>query len=64
MKMSCKEATRAISDGLDRKLGMAERLKLRAHLFICHYCTDFFTQTRFLRKAARQAAERERAPKQ
>lgn len=58
MMMSCKEATRAISDGLDRPLGRAERLKLRVHLFLCHYCTDFFKQTRFMRRAAQAAARR------
>jgi hypothetical protein len=58
MKMSCKEATRAISDGLDRHLGLAERMKLRIHLFICHYCNDFAKQTRFMRVVAKAARRR------
>lgn len=60
MNMTCKEATRAISDGLDRQLGLGERIKLRIHLFICHYCSDFLRQTRFLRRVARMSAQRHR----
>ncbi|MBV8467511.1 MAG: zf-HC2 domain-containing protein [Burkholderiales bacterium] len=58
MKMSCKEATYAISDRLDRKLGPIEWLKLRTHLFICHYCRDFAKQTQFMRVMVRAARRR------
>ncbi|HEY9101360.1 zf-HC2 domain-containing protein [Chitinimonas sp.] len=53
--MKCKDATRLVSEGLDRQLALGERVRLRLHLFICHYCTDFSTQVRFLRRAARRA---------
>ena len=59
--MKCNEAARAISDGLDRKLNMVTRMQLRMHLFICDYCSDFFTQSRFLRRAAKQDAARKAA---
>ncbi|MBV8657083.1 MAG: zf-HC2 domain-containing protein [Burkholderiales bacterium] len=59
--MKCNEAARAISDGLDRKLNLVTRMQLRMHLFICHYCSDFFTQSRFLRQAAKQDAARKSA---
>jgi hypothetical protein len=58
IKMSCKEATRVISDGLDRDLHLAERLGLRLHLFICHYCNNFSRQTQFMRRAAQEARKR------
>lgn len=58
MLMNCKDATRAISDGLDRHLSTSDRVKLRVHLFICHYCRNFVRQTRFLRRAASLHADK------
>ena len=49
--LTCKEASRLVSQGLDRSLGLAERLRLRAHLLICDACTNFRRQVEFLRKA-------------
>jgi hypothetical protein len=51
MMLSCKEVTRLVSQGLDRKLGFAERVRLRVHLGICDGCTNFSKQMDFLRKA-------------
>lgn len=51
MMLSCKEVTRLVSQGLDRRLGVGERLRLRLHLAICGGCTQFSRQMRFLRKA-------------
>ena len=51
MMLSCKEATRLVSQGLDRRLGFAERVRLRLHLAICDGCTNFRKQLGFLRKA-------------
>ena len=53
MMLSCKEVTRLVSQGLDRRLGFAERVWLRLHLAICDGCTTFARQTRFIRKAVR-----------
>jgi len=50
---TCKEATQLVSQGLDRQLGFAERLRLRLHLLICDGCTAFAKQVRFIRKAVR-----------
>ncbi|MDN3578183.1 zf-HC2 domain-containing protein [Chitinimonas viridis] len=52
--MNCKEATRYISESMDRPLSTGERLRLRLHLFICHYCSDFSRQAAFLRKVNQQ----------
>jgi hypothetical protein len=49
--LSCKEAARLVSQGLDRKLGFGERVTLRVHLAICDGCTNFKDQVAFLRKA-------------
>jgi hypothetical protein len=51
MMLSCKEATRLVSQGLDRRLGFGQRVALRLHLAICDGCTNFSRQVRFLRRA-------------
>ena len=54
MILTCKEATRLVSQGLDRRLGFAERLALRVHLAICDGCTNFRKQAEFLRRAVQR----------
>jgi predicted anti-sigma-YlaC factor YlaD len=56
--LSCKEATSLVSQGLDRRLGLAERAVLRLHLLVCDGCTNFSKQIAFLRKAMARLAER------
>ena len=51
---SCKEVSHLVSQGLDRELGLGERLRLRAHLAICNGCTNFKRQMEFLRRAVRK----------
>jgi len=48
---SCKEVSHLVSQGLDRELGLGERLRLRAHLAICNGCRNFKRQMEFLRRA-------------
>jgi len=58
MKMlSCREATRLVSQGLDRELDLGERVSLRVHLAICLGCRRAGRQMEFLRRAMRQIAE-------
>jgi len=57
MILSCKEASHLVSQGLDRRLGLAERLALRLHLAICNGCSNFSKQVEFLRKAMRRLAD-------
>ena len=58
MMLSCKEVTRIVSQGLDRRLGFGERVRLRIHLAICDGCANFSKQVAFLRKAVRQLGSR------
>lgn len=58
MLLSCKEATRLVSQGLDRRLGLAERLALRLHLLVCDGCTNFSKQMAFLRRGLSRLADR------
>jgi hypothetical protein len=51
---SCKEVSHLVSQGLDREIGLGERLRLRAHLAICNGCTNFKRQMEFLRRAIRK----------
>lgn len=51
LRLSCKEASRLISDGMDRRLSVAERVALRLHVGICDACTRFTAQVQFLRRA-------------
>jgi predicted anti-sigma-YlaC factor YlaD len=54
MMLSCKEVTRLVSQGLDRRLPFGRRVALRVHLAICDGCTNFSKQMAFLRKAVRE----------
>ena len=51
MMLSCKETTRLLSQGEDRKLAFGERVALRVHLAICNGCRNVNTQFKFLRVA-------------
>ncbi|QEL55711.1 zf-HC2 domain-containing protein [Chromobacterium paludis] len=57
MKLSCREASRLISAGLDRPLSAAEHLKLRMHLLLCGNCRQFSRQLDLLRQGARRAGQ-------
>ena len=56
MILSCREATRLASQGLDRKLRFSERVRLRAHLVICAGCMNFSRQIQLLRNAVQRLA--------
>ena len=50
MKLSCREASRLLSQSMDRKLGLGERARLRLHLTLCDACSNFKRQLQALRK--------------
>ncbi len=50
--MNCKEATDLVSQNLDRQLGLGQRIALRLHLLMCHYCRNYAHHLAFLRRAA------------
>ena len=58
MMLSCKEVTQLVSQGLDRRLGGGERLRLRLHFLICRSCTNFARQMQFLRAALERLESR------
>lgn len=50
-RLTCKEAHRLVSEGLDRDLSMLERLRIRMHLTVCDACTNFNGQMILLHQA-------------
>ena len=51
MMISCKEASRLLSQAMDQRLPLWQRARLRLHLAICDACTNFSRQLKFLRQA-------------
>lgn len=60
--LTCKEASRLVSESYDRRLGWRERVGVRVHLLICAACARFARQMRFLREAAKRAAAQGAGP--
>jgi hypothetical protein len=54
MNISCREASRLMSQAQDRELSLGERASLQVHLAICRGCRAFKGQLDFLRRAVRQ----------
>jgi len=52
--LSCKEATRVVSQAQERSLSALERWKLKMHLAVCAKCTRFEQQIRMIREALRR----------
>ena len=53
MNISCKEASRLMSQAQDRELSLGERASLQVHLAICRGCRAVDAQFQFLRRAVR-----------
>ncbi|GIK16429.1 MAG: hypothetical protein BroJett003_13930 [Planctomycetota bacterium] len=51
--MNCRQVSRLVSDGLDRKLALHERLAVWIHLLYCRACAAYRRQVRMLREFAR-----------
>jgi hypothetical protein len=55
--LDCREVTRLVSQGEDRRLALGERVRLRLHFLYCLGCRRVARQLRFLRPAI-QALDR------
>ncbi|MBS4051595.1 MAG: zf-HC2 domain-containing protein [Methylomonas sp.] len=49
---SCRDITALVSQGLDKKLSVGERLAIGLHVMMCSRCRNFQNQSQFIRKAA------------
>ena len=50
---TCRELTPVLSQSLERRLTLRERLTLRLHFLICVYCVRYLEQLRLMRAAVR-----------
>jgi hypothetical protein len=55
--LSCKDVTHLLSEALDRRLTVTERMRLEIHLAICRGCDNYRQQMKFLRAACQGYAE-------
>ncbi len=55
--LSCREASRLITERLDRELGVADRIALALHLRICDACPKVVAQFEAMRRAMREWRE-------
>jgi hypothetical protein len=61
--LSCREVSALLSDQLDRRLSLKERIGLRLHLAMCRACGRVEVQLRFLREAMCELPKRHRGAK-
>jgi Putative zinc-finger len=54
MNISCKDASRLMSQAQDRELSLGERASLHVHIAICRGCRAFNGQLEFLLRAMRE----------
>jgi hypothetical protein len=50
---NCKEVTQIVSESLDRKLPLYQRMGIRFHLSMCRFCSRFRKQLLILRRMMR-----------
>ena len=55
--ISCKDASRLVSQEQDARMSFWQRVTLRLHLSVCDACTRFERQIRFLRAAMRKYSQ-------
>jgi predicted anti-sigma-YlaC factor YlaD len=49
-KLTCKDVSRILSDGLDAEMAPAERARLRLHMVVCEACRNVEQQFELLRR--------------
>lgn len=54
---NCRDISALVSQGLDKKLSLGERLAIGAHVMMCSRCRNFQKQSQFIRRAAQRYTE-------
>jgi hypothetical protein len=54
---TCQQTVETISQSMERKLSLAESIKLKLHLWICSWCQWYLEHLHIMRDAARAKAE-------
>ncbi len=52
--LPCRRASELISDALDRRLSLRERVLLRVHLLLCGACRTYRRQLALIRRSLRE----------
>lgn len=55
--LSCQEASRLVSQSLDRKLTLRQRIELKLHHVICSGCRAFARQLQYIRQTCRRTED-------
>jgi len=50
---NCKEVSRRVSESMDHRLPLYQRMLIRMHLLMCKYCTRFRRQLLLMREYSR-----------
>jgi hypothetical protein len=58
---NCKDVSLKVSESLDRKLPLYQRMMIRIHMMMCRYCSRFRQQLLLVRQIARYAKPLESA---
>lgn len=53
---NCREVTRRVSESLDRKLPLSQKIGIRIHLLMCKLCPEAKRQMLLIREAMRLIA--------
>jgi len=51
---TCPEVVRLLSQGMDQKLSLGMRIKLRTHFLMCSFCERYMKQLNYIREVASQ----------
>ena len=54
LNRNCREVTRLVLEGEERRLALGERLVVRVHMLICKACPTFARQVKLMRGAMGQ----------
>ena len=57
--LNCKQVSELVSQSLDRRLSLRERLGVRMHLLMCDMCRRYRRQLLFLSRASRRLLGRD-----
>ena len=57
-RLTCKDASRLMSEACERPLGIGERIGVRLHLWVCDNCRRFEQQLAVLRVALKGIGQR------
>jgi hypothetical protein len=56
---TCKETVRVMSESMERRLSLSERVNVKLHLWVCLWCVWYIEHLQLLRTTIRTRAEQE-----